>query len=180
MKNFKETLLRQINKSMRRSLCSVQVSVQSNLPKENLCGSVPLNVTNCCYNIVQIFLLFTFSKTAVKDAIAAGNSNVLVNFVGFYLENYETYDLDKALSKKVRSPSGRSSFWWANAFRLMCLTQSAKKKKQQERVAHIVSWNIQRQTQTMRYPRSLPFRWHWTDYPLSATLTTLFKLLKHF
>ena len=60
--------------------------LKSNLPKENLCGSVPLNVTNCCYNIVQIFSLFTFSKTAVKDTIAAGNSKVLVNFVGFYLE----------------------------------------------------------------------------------------------
>lgn len=69
-------------------------------------------------------------------------------------------------------------FWWANAFRLMCLIQSTKKQK--ERVAHTVPWNKRRQTQTMRYPRSLPFRWHWTDYPLLTTLTTLFKLLKYF
>ena len=93
-------------------------------------------------------------------------------------KNNETDDLDKALPKKLWYPSGRSSFWWENVFRLMCLIQSTKKQK--ERVAHTVPWNKRRQTQTMRYPRSLPFRWHWTDYPLLTTLTTLFKLLKYF
>ena len=129
--------------------------------------------------LCKFFLLFTFSKTAVKDTIAAGNSNVLLNFVGFYFGKIMKQMIWIKASLKRWGPRLEDRiFWRANAFRLMCLIQSTKKQK--ERVAHTVPWNKRRQIQTMRYPRSLPFRRHWTDYPLSTTLKTLFKFLKHF